>query len=559
MWRRCKLRSLGWVMAVLLVRLTDVGAAEDLPTGQRIEPRAARGAAWQDLSLAEEGPHSQRAGQAVSLALSPDGRTLLVLTSGYNLFFDEQGKPIPDASQEHVFLFDVSRGSPHRLQTVPLPNSFCGIAWSPEGKNFYVSGGGDDSVHAYAKARSGWREVRPPLRLDHLAGNGLMTQPVAAGVAIDPDGKRLLVANWANDSVSLVDLGGWRRSVELDLRPGKISADSAGIPGGEYPFWVAWCGRGRAYVSSVRDRELVVLDVGESSLKVRGRIPLHGQPNRILAVPERSRAYVACDNSDTVVVLDTEQDRILEEIDVLAPVGMRPAQTGKGANPNGLALTPDGRMLLVSCGGTNAIAVLRLGSLSQGKKEGEPASELLGLIPTGWYPSSVAVGRDGGWLYVCNAKSPAGPNAEGWHPPRSLGAKPLGASERARNQYVWQRTLAGLLSLPLPDEEELRRLTRIVAENNGWRSSSPDSSSPGVLFSTLRRQIHHVIYVVKENRTYDQLLGDLGKGNGDPSLAILAPYSPNHQQIARRFVLLDNFYDSGEVSGDGWQWSTAAR
>ncbi|VVM07865.1 partial phospholipase C, partial [Methylacidimicrobium cyclopophantes] len=105
---------------------------------------------------------------------------------------------------------------------------------------------------------------------------------------------------------------------------------------------------------------------------------------------------------------------------------------------------------------------------------------------------------------------------------------------------------------------ELRRLTEIVAENNGWRAPRPDPSSQH-LFSGLRDRIHHVIYVVKENRTYDQLLGNLGKGNGDPSLAILAPYSPNHQKIAREFVLLDNFFDSGEVSGDGWQWSTAAR
>ncbi|VVM06319.1 partial 6-phosphogluconolactonase, partial [Methylacidimicrobium cyclopophantes] len=452
-------RSFGSLLVAFLAFPWMAGAREELPTGQRIEPQAARGAVWEELRLEERDLPERRVGQAVSLAPSPDGRTLLVLTSGYNRFFDERGKPIPAASQEHLFLFDIARGAPRKLQEIALPNSFCGIAWRPDGKGFYVSGGVDDCIRAYSRKGSEWRESLPPLRLGHLAGNGLRTQPIAAGFAIDPGGKRLLVANWANDSVSLVDLLRWRKIAELDLRPGKIAANAAGVPGGEYPFWVAWSGSGKAYVSSVRDRQLVALAIEADALRVCGRIALRGQPNRLLAVPERRRAYVACDNSDTLVVLDTERDQILEEIDLVAPRDLRPAgsESLKGVNPNSLALTRDGRLLLVSCGGTNAVAVVRLGGHAQGMGgEGDPDSELIGLIPTGWYPSSVAVGGDGRWLYVCNAKSPAGPNTGGWRPPRSLGAKPLGANERRENQYIWQRTRAGLLSLPLPDPAELR-------------------------------------------------------------------------------------------------------
>ena len=128
----------------------------------------------------------------------------------------------------------------------------------------------------------------------------------------------------------------------------------------------------------------------------------------------------------------------------------------------------------------------------------------------------------------------------------------------AANQYSWQLTKAGFLTAPVPTRSELARLTRQVAQNIGMRWRLEDAKD-ALVMAAVRRRIKHVIYVVKENRTYDQVFGDLPRGNGDPSLAILSPFSPNHKKLAMDFVLLDNFHDSGTVSGDGWNWSTAGR
>ena len=169
----------------------------------------------------------------------------------------------------------------------------------------------------------------------------------------------------------------------------------------------------------------------------------------------------------------------------------------------------------------------------------------MGLIPTGWYPNSVCVSKDGLTLYVVNGKSVPGPNSQ----EASAGA----------NQFVWQLTHAGLLTVPVPAADALASLTAQVAANNSFPGQADFGRSLATM-AALRQKIRHVIYIVKENRTYDQMLGDLEKGNGDPRLAMFPePVTPNQHQLARRFVTLDNFYDTGEVSGNGWNWSTAAR
>ncbi len=204
-------------------------------------------------------------------------------------------------------------------------------------------------------------------------------------------------------------------------------------------------------------------------------------------------------------------------------------------------------------GGANSVAVIRLGGATS-------HSAVVGLLPTGWYPNAVSVSGDGRTLYVVNGKSVAGPNRD-LHVTlkNEKDIKPGPAVVvNSRNQYIFQLEKAGFLSMPTPSDAEMARLTRLVAANNHF-DVKPDPRDEAVM-RELRKRIHHVIYIIKENRTYDQVLGDLGRGNGDPSLTEFGErITPNYHRIARQFVDLDNFYDSGEVSGDGWQWSTSGR
>jgi YVTN family beta-propeller protein len=541
-----------------------------VPTGQLVTPLAAPGADFAALDPGLAGLPEFRAGQAVALAPSPDGRTLLVLTSGYNRNSDAKGRRIAAASNEYVFVYDVGAGPPRQRQVLTVPNSFVGIAWDRDGAGFHVGGGVDDDVHSFTRRDGMFAETMPPIALGHREGLGVKTRPATAGIAVSPDGGRLLVVNHENDSVSLIDLAGRRVLAELDLRPGRNDAAQRGVAGGEYPLAVVWRDAGKAYVTSQRDREIVVLAIDGDRLAVANRIKTPGQPNQLLLDRAARRLYVANDNSDSVIVVDTAQDEIVAEIPVAAPAALLPNRENlKGANPNGLALAPDERTLFVTLGGLNAVAVVALadggaprdmdGDEDDDDDDAPPArSRVVGLIPTGWYPNAVSVGADGRRLVVANGKSPPGANPGACRNSLSLDPAALAAC-RGRNQYVWQLEKAGLLSLPLPDAATLARLTLQVARNDNFPGLQRRHAQDETM-AFLRTRIRHVVYVVKENRTYDQILGDLEIGDGDPALALLPErLSPNHHALARGFVTLDAFHDSGESSNTGWSWSTAAR
>jgi YVTN family beta-propeller protein len=163
-----------------------------------------------------------------------------------------------------------------------VPNTFNGIAWHHNGREFYVAGGVDDNVHIFESSGSVWSEAGAPIPLGHTTGEGLQVEAMAAGMAVDASGTRLLVANFENDSVSVVDLTKRDVVAEVDLRPGKVDPALQGVPGGEFPFWVAIKGDQKAYVSSQRDREIVVLDLSTPAPTVSGRIPVRGQPNKMI-------------------------------------------------------------------------------------------------------------------------------------------------------------------------------------------------------------------------------------------------------------------------------------
>ena len=522
---------------------------ELLPTGQYITPMAAPNAVYQPLLPNLPDAPTVKAGYADSEALSPDGRTLLVLTTGYNYVVDGNGKKLPKDSTQFIFVFDVSSGAAVQRQILQVSNSFVGIAFAPDGKTFYVPGAGEDNVHVFALQGSTWGESGKPIPLGHKTANGIAQMPLASGIAVTADGTRAVVVNRYNDSVSIVDLRRGSVIAEQDLRPGK-SGGASGTPGGEYPNSVAIAGDRTAYVSSERDREIVVLDISGLQPSVVGRIPVEGNPNKLVLDATGQTLYVASDNADIVSVISTANSAVTSTVSTIAPTGLLPPQRAKykGASPDGLALSPDGGTLYVTNRGTNSLAVIALAG---------GAPRLAGLIPTGWSPSDVRGSADGRTLYVSNAKTDPGPN-----PGNCLGYEtvpcPVANSpvSFAPNQYILNLTGSALLSFSVPRGTGLEYMTQRVAINNGLDTSPVLDPT----IAALRQKIKHVIYIIKENRTYDQVLGDVRKANGDPTLAEFPrTTTPNQHALANDFVTFDNFYDAGDVSGNGWPWSTAAK
>jgi DNA-binding beta-propeller fold protein YncE len=265
---------------------------------------------------------------------------------------------------------------------------------------------------------------------------------------------------------------------------------------------------------------------------------------------DQSRLFIAEDNADRVDIFDSATNILVASV---ATTTLDRRDTNKsplpGASPNGLALSPDEKALYATDGGTNAVSVISL--------EGEP--RLLGLIPTAWQPNSVSVSASGKLLYIVNGKSPSTANPRNcMKTSKATPQCPEGDQAGGANQYVYNLTTSGLQTVPVPNAETLSQLTAQVAYNNGFGESLTGEDRR--VMSALRQRIKHVIYIVRENRTFDQVLGDLPGANGDPTLVQFdATMTPNAHKLAHDFVALDSFFDSGEVSGDGWAWSTSAR
>jgi|CZLA01.1.fsa_nt_gi DNA-binding beta-propeller fold protein YncE len=532
-----------------------------LPTGATITPDAAPGSVFQPLTVALPDYPNYSPDSAQTTAVSPDGKTLLILTSGFNLNLDANGRYQPQDSSEYVFVYDISApGVPVEKQIVLVPNAFAGLVWSPDGSKFYVAGGQDDNVHTYAQSNGQWAEAGTPVSLGHfgdLMQKETFVGPTAAGVGITADGSTVIVANYETDSVTVVDVVHGAVLQEYDLRPGRINPANSGVAGGEFPYGVAVAGNNTVYVASTRDREIDVLSLNAGALTLTARIPVKGNPEKLILNKAQTLLYAAEANADALAIINTGSNTVVGEVNVSAPAGVLGSgkMVPKGSNPNSVTLSPDEKTAYLTDGGTNAVAVVFL----SGKKP-----VVTGLIPTGWQPNSVSISPDNSTLYVVNGKSNPGPNPLNCrfiNAGGNYGSNCQSPSEQngSGNQYAWQNEKAGFLVLPVPSANDLSQLTGLVAQNNGFNFQLSQQDISTMLF--LKQHIQHVIYIVKENRTYDQILGDLTNGsNGDPTLTQFPSFvTPNFHNLATNFVTLDNFYDSGIVSMDGWQWSTSAR
>ena len=544
-----------------------------LPSGQYVTPTALKDAVQQYLNpgLLPLYPDFA-AGEAVRSQLSPDGSTLAVITAGQNSLYKADGTVDTANSTQYIFIYNVqgpNKAEPALIQVLKQTNAHVGLVFAPDGNTLYAPGGNDDAVYVYTKGATGFAAAAP-IALGHFApgatgsarnkGVGINVQSNASGMDISADGKTLVVANNYNDSISVIDTASRTVRYEHDLRPYFANNEARnGGAGGTFPYGVVVKGNETAYISSDRDREVVVVDVSSPSAgHLIKRVKLDGNGLGMTLDASQSKLYVAQDNADQVAVIDTSMNRIVARIDARAPAGMLPRKY-TGAATSAVIVSPDGDTLYAVNSGANSIAVIPL--------SGRQAGTVSGLIPTAYEPHDVTFSADGSWMYIVSGKSITGPN------PKHLagatanitsiiypgGNAAAAATARASNQYQFQLERASLVSAPVPGSGHLHELTEQVAKNNFYKTEAEERDARAMQF--LNQRIKHVIYIVKENRTFDQILGDLTNGaNADPALTQFgAGLTPNNHHLANQFVTLDKFMNPGDGSMDGWSWSLQGR
>jgi DNA-binding beta-propeller fold protein YncE len=535
-----------------------------LPTGQYVTPQAPTSAVQQPLNPGLVAYPSFVAGEAVRSQISPDGTTLAVICAGQNTLYTSAGVLDTANSTQYIFLYNVAganKTSPVLQQVIKQTNAHVGLVWSPDGNTLYAAGGNDDAVYVYTRTGGQFAQAAAIALGHNKVGVGLSVQPNAGGLAISADGTTLVAVNNYNDSISVIDTASRTVRYEHDLRPYFAGNEgTAGVAGGTFPFAVVVKGNGTAYVSSDRDREVVVVDISQPTAgRLLARIKLDGNALGMTLDAAQARLYVAQDNADEVAVIDTAANRVVSQIDARAPAGTLPNAKTTGAATYGVTLSRDGGTLYAINAGANSIAVIPL--------TGASANTVTGLIPTAYEPHDITFSADGTWMYIVNGKSDTGPNplhiygntARLTSATYSGGNTAAAAAATGSNQYQFQLERATLVSAAVPTAADLPALTAQVATNNLY--SVPPVASDTTTMAFMRQRIKHVIYIVKENRTFDQILGDLGNGsNGDPTLAVFGKrITPNFHLLSSNFVTLDNFMDPGDGSMDGWSWSMSGR
>ena len=462
------------------------------------------------------------------IALSPDGQTMVVSNVGQ--------------STQSLMVIDRALGQIE--QTIPYTGSEAlsiGVAFSPDSKHVYASAGGNNKVRVYDVNDDRTLTETDPIALPlPLSPAGKPVNLYADGLTVSADGKTLYLADNLGDSMTAIDLES--RTV------------TATLPVGHNPYTVALSqDNNTAYVSNWGEQSISVVDLTAPQLQQTQTITVGTHPSAMKLNPVYiNELYVANADSDNISVVDTNTNSVIRTIDLAPYPGAK-----QGSSPNALAVSPDGNTLYVANATNNDIAVIALGNA-------DIPDRVVGLIPTAWYPTGLVVSPDGKELDVINAKGlGVGPNPNGPIPyrvPTSL--SPNGSSP---NQYIGSMIQGTLSQIDISDPDQLERYTQQVIQNNGFAEGSKVrvAGTPQESVIPLRpgdpSPIKHVIYVIKENRTYDQVLGSLGQGNGDPSLNLFGDESaPNQRALATQFVTLDNFYADAEVSADGWNWSTGA-
>jgi YVTN family beta-propeller protein len=445
--------------------------------------------------IAPTGRHLPLGTLPLNIATAPDGRYALVTNNGL-------AKPT-------LTMIDLSNWLVK--STTALDAAWYGLAWSPDGKNVYIGGAAQNNVQEFSYANGVLTRART-FTLPAQSGDTF-----AGGLAISPDGRRLYVTRVFAQTLSSIDLASGQviQTVPLPAEPYTclVSAD------GRYVYVSIWGAAEVAVFTSDSLQSAEPLQTGE-------------HPNALALSKDGQRLFVACGSDNSVWVFEFGYP--IEQISTSLFLDAPPTST-----PNSLGLSPDGRTLLVANADNNAVAVIDVSNAAHSFVEG--------FIPAGWYPTGAVFTRDGNQVLILNGKGlvPA--------------ANPL-------NGGLDRRLAGDLETVPTPDRTALADYTRKVyavtpysTAPPGWAPVNAPVGSPIPRTVGGSSPIKHVFYVIRENRTYDQILGDLAVGNGEPKLTLFGQtVTPNAHALSTTFVDFDNFYTDADVSYDGHSFSTAA-
>jgi YVTN family beta-propeller protein len=491
------------------------------------------------LGLSPAGQHVRISDMPLKMVVAPDGKAVVAVCAGYN----EAGVNL------------VSLDSRRERQFISLKEAFNGLVFSADGKKFYVSGGDRGVIYVFGYAK-GKAELEKTIELGE--GNG----PVfLAGLALQPSTGELLVCNEANHELWV-------------LSPDSLKLERT-IPVGQHPHsCIIGADHRHLYVSNWGGRSVSVVD-----LKTKRRvedIAVGIRPNDMALAPD-GRLFVACSGDNTVHVITTARlekpgpdaspsRRLWEGTREIISTSLYPSSP-EGSTPCAVAVSPDGKSLFVANADQNCVMVADIsGSLMEdAAQHGEKISLVNGFIPVGWYPTAIAVSPDNRLLLVGNGKGVA--PAPSW-PPKTKSAT---AGYRGIGFDSPARLFEGSISfIERPNSARMAAYTEQVRLNSAYRPEQlRQSPIPSDTIVPARVgdpcPIKYVIFIIKENRTYDQVFGDMkdgaGKplGNGDPKLAIYGEkVTPNQHALAREYVLFDDLFSNSEVSVDGHSWCDAA-
>ena len=498
------------------------------------------------------GSHVEVGDLPTNIQLHPTGQFAGVLHCGFK--------------EHEVHILDLNAKKRKIVCRVTVDQAFYGLTWSADGKQIYASGGEFDVVHIWDFDKGLLHNHRT---LD-VGGVPNLKRAVPSGIALDTTGKDLFAcALWA-DAVVRVPLDNPGNKVIIPLafvepkkdgpqgdppsppdgrkedpKP-KVADEDAGVTPAKNNGYPYTClpepGGKRLFVSLWAKGGVAVVDLETNKVTAVWKTASH--PTEMLLDPKRNALYVSCANSTQITVLDPADGKPLQTINAaLYP------QAPAGNTPSSLAMTPDGEMLFVVNSDANNLAVFNIAD--------PKAAKSLGFIPTGWYPTSVRYNKLDRTLYVANGKgntakaNPSGPNPY------------LGSSGTL--EYIGGLFKGSVSAIPLPTPVAMAKHSKIAYQCSPLNKDNAPKIDEVAADNPIPKKvgdpspIKHVIYVIKENRTYDQVFGDVKEGNGSPEICLFPEaITPNHHKLAKEFVLLDNTYVDGEVSADGHEWTMGA-
>jgi len=421
-------------------------------------------------------------------------------------------------SEQSIMLID-----PHTFEMInktEIPKSWYGLAFNDDGSRLFASGGNDNVIRVYNTADNVLVEEDPI-----VLGKAWPKRISPTGLTLDQNSENLFVATKEDSALYTVNL---------------VSHETKRLFLGHEAYTCLFSNDGSVlYVSLWGGDAIAIID--PESLSMLTEIQVGSHPNDMVLTPDGKFLFTSCANDNSVHIINTESGKVIEKLQT-ACFPEAPA----GSTPNALAISDDLNRLYVANADNNSLAVFDISEIGECRS--------LGFIPTGWYPTSVKVVNQKIW--VTNGKgSSSSANPKGPNPYKR---------RTDRTQYIGNLFKGSLTMLDEPDESALKVYTEAVYKNTPYSKDlelqySGEEGNPIPQKVGDPSPIKYVFYVIKENRTYDQVLGDMPEGNGDPGLCLFPEVvTPNQHKLAKSFVLLDNFYVNAEVSADGHNWSTAA-